>query len=868
MWFVYEFSVHYFKLKNQAKLKHLILVVFLTLLSPAFGQVDTIDRSDTSIHIVHNYWAYDHWMAYPATSAVYIPPCIYRIVPPDTNLVGDWVRNKYERFQLVEQYGKYGIVNEGDTIIIPIQYDSLINVTNSWPKVFIAQVDQKFGLLNADNEIVIPFEYDRIHLMTNGHYTGIMNSSLKVEKDGKQGLMRVDGSIELTCKYDYINTWCGQTDCPKEGVQYHVGIDGKYGYINKDESIAIPLEYESLSATGFSGLIKAKKNGVVGLMDTLENFILAPEYEQLFSESMMRYPNLTAFKKDGKWGLMCGEYSNMRVILENRFDSVITDYRFENHFVIINKGKWGLADTNGKVVIKPQFQQIEAMEDGTFAYKKGGKWGFMNQSGFLHCSPRYDSIYDNQKNWCLVTKGEGFGLCKTSGNQIVAPIYDIPVWDDYLHWEEIMYAGHIALSKGNYESCKMGVIDSNGRVILPFEYECWDELMYNFGTCLIAKKNGKDVLINADGEEVYLGDYDEIDRREEYDGEYFFPMKGEKMGLVSPEGKLLATAKYDRIEILSLSSERFQNEGIVFLIEKDSKVGILDSNGRTVLAPIHEELALKENSLVEVFSGSGVKLYNLKTRKYEPFSAFEDYHFNGQIGAFRGLGGKSFFIDASGNRINEDNYEGIWLTGPNSNYFEVKKAGKYGICDSTGKPVFEPKFSKIKYWDGEFGAGKIGNSYCFFDAKGDTIVGYRYEKVKGVYNDFVCVRIDNRFGVVTKTGEVVIEPTLNKKLNFKSLDEFGLILIWENYKAGAINSDMKVVLDPEFTIVEFIKVHGKTWIMGYKDGVTELYDVDGNAISDHQFIKWEWTDTGEFFILNKWGWYRINEDGEMELIER
>lgn len=836
-------------------------------MSSSFGQVTKIDRSDTTIHVVYDFFSYDHWRMYPATSAVYIPPCVYRIVPPDTLNIDSLESVNNDQYQLVEQHDKYGVVNTGDTIIIPIQYDSLVRITSTHPKVFIAKDQNKFGLLNAKNEVVIPFDYDGIYLLTNGHYNGLMNSSLRVEKDGKIGLMRMDGSTELSCKYDYIDTWCYQEDCPMEGVQYYVGIDGEYGYINKDESFAINLGYEALNANGFSGLIKAKNNGKVGLMDTLENFILPQKYEKLYHEYMPRFPNLTSFKKDGKWGLMSGEYSDMEIVLENEFDSVMCDYEFKDHFIIINQGKLGLADTNGKVVIQPQFQAIQAMEDGSFAYKKNDKWGFMGRTGTIHCSPRYDGIYENEKNWCLVGKDGGFGFCKTSGLEIAAPIYQAPYWDNYFEWGGLLYSGRIAMSKRDEnDDCKMGVIDSTGKVLLPFEYECLDELAYDLGSCLIAVKNGKDVIINEDGKEVYLGDYDEIERSGNWK-EYFFLIKGEKVGLVSPKGKLLSKPKYDRIEFLWWGRER-EDATLFFLVEQNLKFGLLDSNGAIALAPIYDGLALNDNDIVELVSESEVKLYDLKTKKYEPFSALTTTQFNGQIGVFNGWGGGAFFIDSLGNRVNAETYSYIQSFDSDRCDFQTRKAGLYGVCDSTGKVLFEPKFSKIKFWDGEFGAGKSGNQYCFFNASGDTLVGYRYEKVKGVFENFVCVRIKGEFGVVNKKGETVIAPTLQSKLDFKLLKEFGLTTVNENFKEGVINQEMKLILSVKYDTVELIKENGLVYIITNLNGGIELYSSAGNMLSTELYTKWEQNEVGKIFLFNGITWFKLNASGELEETER
>ena len=841
----------------------------------AYGQYGTIDRNDTSVQVVYDYYMYDHWRAYPATSAVYVPPCVYRIVTPDSIEYSpgtdyyDYLSYLTIPSTLVQQDGKYGIINKGDTIIIPLEYDSLIRLADYEPQMFIAKKGSFFGLINKKNQAEIPFEYDRIHLLSNGHYGGHYYSSLYVEKDGKVGLMRTNGSMELACKYDYIDVSCQQVDCPKSGVQYYVAIDGKYGYVNPDGSEAISLKYEELNAKGFSGLIRARNDGLVGLMDTLENFVVPQEYEQLYDEYMWRYPNLTAFKKNGKWGLMFGPYDSMTTILPPTYDSVFTDYTFKDHFIIINNGKWGLTDTNGKEVIAPKYEQIQAMDDGTFGYKLDGRWGFMNNKGFHHCSPRYDSIYDNDKNWCLVTRGDRYGICKTSGKQIAEPVYNAPIWDDYIHWEEIFYAGRIALSKGGWsddDNCKMGVIDSNGRVLLPFVYECYDDLVYNYGSTLIARKNGKEVLINAQGKEVYLGDYDHIEkRRRGY--EFYTLIKGDKVGLVSPQGKLITTAKYDDIDFDWISEEGSEEPSLHFRVRLGDKLGLLDSNGRVVLDVKYQGISLRSDLRVQVVSEDRVRLFNLKTRKFELFDTKHMRSFNNYVGAVYGVRDEAFFVDASGRKVNEEEYNHIWLKS-DGKYFEVKRGNLYGICDSLGNLIVKPQFTKIKYWDGTFGAGKRGNHYCFFDAQGDTIVGYRYEKVKGVYGDFVCVRINDKFGVVRRNGETVIEPALTEKIDFTGFDNFDVRPINENYKYGVVNREMKRIIPTEFSFLTFVKVHGKTYILAKKNDLTAVYDSKGNTLSTHQFTKWEQDSVGELFLYNDYSWYQLTSTGEIEAVDR
>lgn len=917
----------------------------------SYEQVQSVDPSDTSIQVVRDYFQYDHWRLYPMTSALYVPPCLYRIVSPDSieNVDYDDVTGTdyYDAYytsvplehplKLVKQRGKYGIMNPGDTIVIPIEYDSLIRLTDFGPQKFIVKKGGQFGLIDVNNNAVIPLEYDRIHLLSNGHYLGPTWSSLYVEKNGKVGLMKTDGSTELSCSYDYIDVACKQADCPKSGVQYYVQKNGKYGYINQDETVAIEFKYEELDATGFSGLIKARNDGLVGLMDTSGNFVLPQKYDQLYAEYAGRFKNLTAFKEKGKWGLMYGDYDAMKTIVPAAYDSIFSDPVFPNHFILIEAGKWGLVDTNGRLVVEPKYQEIQALEDGTFGYKLSGRWGFMNDQGLVHCSPRYDSIYENNGHWCLVRRGENYGFCKTSGEQVIEPSYSPPYYDDYMSWNELLYDGRIALMKHDDQyNCVMGVIDSNGRVLVPFEYECNDDLAYRFGDgCIVVSKKGKQVLLNENGKEVDLGDYDRIEVRDEQ-WSFFVPRKGEKMGLVSPKGERIAVPRYDDISFY-WTGERYADEMELFIfVEENGKTGLLDSDGKTLLEPIYDEVTfgwmdfsskgqgkrtnhpeyirvvaegdstekeeaprkelfffvkkdgktgvmtgnkralidalyddigfLSKESLV-LLSGDQLTVLNLNTNEKTKVKPRQLPLFNGYVGVLTLASGKELFVDADGEWLDRKMYDRISKCSSDTAYFEVQFSGQKGICDRSGKELFSPKFQKIKYWDGSFGAGKKGNYYCFFNAKGDTIVGYHYEKVKGVYENFVSVRMNDHFGVVTKEGKVVLEPSLNRKVNFSELEKLGMtVVLGPHY--GVVDRNMQVIIPTEYSSIRIIQVHDKTYFMIRKDLLWALYTAEGNPMSFHQFTHWEQTPIGELFLYNDNKLYHLTDTDEIEAVER
>jgi hypothetical protein len=58
-------------------------------------------------------------------------------------------------------------------------------------------------------------------------------------------------------------------------------------------------------------------------------------------------------------------------------------------------GKWGLADTSGRVLIKPRFDDAGAFREGLIAFRDGSCWGFMTRAGKWQIKPKFNCEIEN-----------------------------------------------------------------------------------------------------------------------------------------------------------------------------------------------------------------------------------------------------------------------------------------------------------------------------------------------------------------------------------------------------------------------------------------------------------------------------------------
>jgi hypothetical protein len=126
--------------------------------------------------------------------------------------------------------------------------------------------------------------------------------------------------------------------------------------------------------------------------------------------------------------------------------------------------------------------------------------------------------------------------------------------------------------------------------------------------------------------------------------------------------------------------------------------------------------------------------------------------------------------------------------------------------------------------------------------------------------------MNGKFGVVNKKGQIVIEPTLQIKLNFDMLQEFGLTTISKNYKEGAINGEMKTVLSAKYDKIRIVNVYGETYmVVNLKEGIG-LFNATGNSISKKIFSIWKQDESGDLLLFDDFNWFRLTEDKELEEI--
>ena len=69
---------------------------------------------------------------------------------------------------------------------------------------------------------------------------------------------------------------------------------------------------------------------------------------------------------------------------------------------------WGFVDTNGKVVIEPQYEDAKSFSNSLGAVKIGGEWNLINPNNDIVIQETFEEVdYLNDKGICFV-KDDGY----------------------------------------------------------------------------------------------------------------------------------------------------------------------------------------------------------------------------------------------------------------------------------------------------------------------------------------------------------------------------------------------------------------------------------------------------------------------------
>lgn len=360
--------------------------------------------------------------------------------------------------------------------IIPVEYERIDYLGNNLYKV--RSNEKYYGIYNTDGEIVLPVKYDAIRAFDEIYYVcendlcGIMDKNLNwilkptyltikepmegfiyVETtEGKSGFINKKGEVIGQIKYNvesFHYSWRSYTPKFNRGRAI-LPVGEKFGMINQqgkeilqpiyDDILELPLSgytvwnknvgavmdsngtfltdfiYNSYSEIG-EGIAKIKQNNKYGLLNENGKEICKPIYDEIGKMDF----SIAEVKLGFKHGAID---RNGKIVIPVIYDGLETHYN-SDICTISMKWKEGIVKRDGTVLLEPQFDRCEVINERIIMVKKDKKWALLNLS---EPNKPLEFIYDDIKNedlkTVIVKKDNKYGLINEFGKMTIPIMYD------------------------------------------------------------------------------------------------------------------------------------------------------------------------------------------------------------------------------------------------------------------------------------------------------------------------------------------------------------------------------------------------------------------------------------------------------------
>lgn len=440
-----------------------------------------------------------------------------------------------------------------------------------------------------------------------------------------------------------------------------------------------------------------------------------------------------------------------------------------------------------------------------FAFYQEEKWGVLGSNGEIIINPMYQEmpiIVDKTKDVFLCTYDidEENGTYKTKAvnkkNEEIFTTYEkIEGLENYDESENVWYEDNcLKVQKDG----KWGLISLEGKEISQIIY---DDIYTLKGTknSIVVKKDENIGLVNCKGTKILDTAFSQIIRYGDNDNLGFITVNSDtKYGLVNVSGETLLENNYEKIE--NIYGEKY------FVIVENGKQVLIDKQANKVLTENYDEIKqivnsgviFVKNNLYGLMSYTGEtiiepKYENLKEINTDIFEAKKD--------------GKFGLIDKEQNEKVAYSFKGI-------NY--NKKAGIYiaenddytsSILDSNFEVKLLGIISLINVDEGYMKI-KINDTYKYYNFK------FQEKEIKEIFpnNKIYASSQDGKYGFIDAKGEKVVDFIYDE---VTEINEYGYAAVKKDNLWGAIDKQGNIVIEPTYNLNEYLKIDfiGK-WHLG------------------------------------------------------
>lgn len=317
------------------------------------------------------------------------------------------VRTSNSEQFIANNYGKWGVSTLADRWMILPEYDSMYAFQNFYvgTRGMASYIFNALGLqIQAVPYQVETAEY--LRLIDGNQIGAITRSGYLIEPHYRKIQVHADNYYELTDaqgKVTMITSEGRVVIRPEDKVQdvlsfsedfFHIIKDGKHGFVDTNGKLRVANRYDSAQYYS-EGMAPVKLMGRWGFIDKYEILRIQPFYKK---SSVFKH-GLAVIQSDNQYGIIDMKGNE---VVDVKW-KMIRRLKTGNYLITDWDGKMGLADTEGRFIVRPNYDDLEDTEQALIVATVAGKKGVLDYQGFTKVPFEYRQI-DIQGDYLLLLK--------------------------------------------------------------------------------------------------------------------------------------------------------------------------------------------------------------------------------------------------------------------------------------------------------------------------------------------------------------------------------------------------------------------------------------------------------------------------------
>ena len=321
---------------------------------------------------------------------------------------------------------KYGLIDSNGKKLSKFIFDDIRGFNNKISYTSAA-INNLYGIIDVNgNWIMNPIYQEISEFNTYGYAV--------FTKEDKNGVLNTRGEIIISPKYECIvlndkinNFFVVTKNIQKKYIGIVISEDLKIGFLNEKEQWICEPIFDYVGDIKDTELIPVKKSSISGYVNKVGDWVFKTEYDEVCAFSSNGLALVT--DKFGKMGFINKE---LKLVIDTNLDLDTSSFddRFGYAIAYVdvkNEFKCGLINSDGKWIIKPEFDGI-----GDFNFDLNliqvnidNLWGIIDFNSKWLRTPIYDSIYPfDDLGFSRVVVNGKYGWIDQNGNLVIDTIYD------------------------------------------------------------------------------------------------------------------------------------------------------------------------------------------------------------------------------------------------------------------------------------------------------------------------------------------------------------------------------------------------------------------------------------------------------------